>query len=601
MINIAISAFFDVISNYIETTTVATGALFKIQYITQMIFFMAHQLLSPMFTLYIMQVNGSGVRRKHAFFILFMVPVTISLILLLLNPINGYMFVFDEQMNFVRGPYEWIIYAIGCGYLFASIFFMIRYSGAVSHITNVILFYFFSFTISGIVIQIVYSEMQVELFFESITMLGLMLTIQNKEDLLDPISHAYNRRAFVSECNRMMKTNHKIACITLKITNLRYYARIFNYEAYCEFIQNFCKWIGNIDRNAEVFHINNTTFTIMYLYDDKKETDILVERIRDRFSRGWEYNEVTYNLNLLVSLTYIPEDTFSVNTVLDMADEPVSSEQAGVHLSDNMELVNADRRAKIEQALTDALEYNRFEVYYQPIWSSETQKIVAAEALLRLNDPHLGFIPPDEMIPVAERNGMIYEIGNMVMDKVCAFLAREDVKRLGLSCIEVNLSVYQLIMKDLSGTFTAILNKYGISPSQVNLEITETASMYDNASVITSINELRHIGFLFSLDDFGTGYSNLSNIISLDFVNIKSDKALLWDSDANDVSRTLLGDTIRMMRHLDKNVIQEGVETKSQLDFVLSAGANRIQGYYFSKPLPGEEFILYVRKTNKIS
>ena len=116
------------------------------------------------------------------------------------------------------------------------------------------------------------------------------------------------------------------------------------------------------------------------------------------------------------------------------------------------------------------------------------------------------------------------------------------------------------------------------------------------AAVLPVINEMKNAGFTFSLDDYGTGYSNLTYIISMDFLNIKSDKGLLWDADKNRNSRMLLGDTIRMLRRLGVNVIQEGVETKYQLDFVLEAGANLIQGFYFSQPLRPDAFIDYVER-----
>jgi len=140
------------------------------------------------------------------------------------------------------------------------------------------------------------------------------------------------------------------------------------------------------------------------------------------------------------------------------------------------------------------------------------------------------------------------------------------------------------------------MEKYRIDPEQINLEITETASSSVAFSPVGAVKELKEDGFTFSLDDYGTGYSNLTYIIGMDFKNIKSDKNLLWDSMKNENSRMLLGDTIRMLRRLGVNVIQEGVETKEQLDFVLDAGANYIQGFYFSKPLNQDAFVDYVER-----
>ena len=143
------------------------------------------------------------------------------------------------------------------------------------------------------------------------------------------------------------------------------------------------------------------------------------------------------------------------------------------------------------------------------------------------------------------------------------------------------------------------MKQYNVTSDQINLEITETASLSAASTVSASINELKNAGFRFSLDDYGTGYSNLTYVIDMDFLNIKSDKGLLWASDNDVNSRHLLMDSIRMMRRLGMNVIQEGVETSEQLDLVLDAGANLIQGYYFSKPLMEKEFVDFVRKFNE--
>ena len=173
-----------------------------------------------------------------------------------------------------------------------------------------------------------------------------------------------------------------------------------------------------------------------------------------------------------------------------------------------------------------------------------------------------------------------------MFEKVCAFLADERTKKVGLTYVEVNLSIYQLIAGNTIEQFKEAMDKYGVTPDQINLEITESGSVSTSHALLTNIDELKELGFKFSLDDYGTGYSNLTYIISMDFTNIKSDKGLLWDANKNENSRILLTDTIQMMRRLGFNVIQEGVENREQLDLVVNAGANLIQGYYFSKPVP---------------
>ncbi|MBR3735770.1 MAG: EAL domain-containing protein, partial [Lachnospiraceae bacterium] len=237
-----------------------------------------------------------------------------------------------------------------------------------------------------------------------------------------------------------------------------------------------------------------------------------------------------------------------------------------------------------------------FQVYYQPIYSTAEKRIMAAEALIRLFDPEYGFMPPEDMIKMAENEGYILQIGEIVFRKVCEFYRDNELDKKGIEYIEVNLSPIQCAQRKMAEEFEGIMKEYGIKPKQINFEITETATTSEMDNFIRNMKNFYLRGIDLSLDDYGTGYSNLTYIISMDFLNIKSDKGLLWDADKNRNSRMLLGDTIRMLRRLGVNVIQEGVETKYQLDFVLEAGANLIQGFYFSQPLRPDAFIDYVER-----
>ena len=175
-----------------------------------------------------------------------------------------------------------------------------------------------------------------------------------------------------------------------------------------------------------------------------------------------------------------------------------------------------------------------------------------------------------------------------------------DYEGIGIECVEVNLSLYQLLARKLTERYIEFLKKYGIPTRMINLEITETAATFESADFGKTLEELMEMGFSLSLDDYGTAYSNIENVLSVNYKNIKIDSKILWDSDSNVNSRNLLGSTIASFRKMGNNIIQEGVETKEQLDFVTEAGANLIQGYYFSKPLRRDEFVEFVKKFNNV-
>ena len=596
LVFVSFSAAVDIVSNYIENRYIAAGNLFTTQYITQVLYLMAHQTLAPLFALYIMMVNGVGVKRGKGFLILFLLPMFFAVFMVLTNPFTEWVFYYDDYRKFQRSAGELVIYVISGAYLFVSMIFMVRYRKAVSGGTNLALWYFFSFTIVGILVQALHPDLKVELFAESISLLGVMLTVENDDEFIDSASKVYNRQAFQSDNVRLIHTGHKYAVVCLNMTNMRFYTRMLEYNDMTEVIRLMTQWLRELSKDVTVYRITPNNLALIIFYHDADQVEALVEKIEERFADGWVYKNVSLDLNTLIRVAMVPEELSEPDLLLELAEENAEVEHQGVQVQRGSELYFITRRAQVEEALKRALSEGRFEVYYQPIWDAKKDRIVSAEALLRLNDPVLGRLSPDELIPIAERNGMIVEIGLVVFEEVCAFLADKRVKRLHLDYIEVNLSIYQLIMGNTLDRFREIMKKYDIEPEQINLEITETASINASSSPISVINEMKNAGFTFSLDDYGTGYSNLTYIISMDFLNIKSDKGLLWDADKNRNSRMLLGDTIRMLRRLGVNVIQEGVETKYQLDFVLEAGANLIQGFYFSQPLRPDAFVDYVER-----
>jgi len=232
---------------------------------------------------------------------------------------------------------------------------------------------------------------------------------------------------------------------------------------------------------------------------------------------------------------------------------------------------------------------NSYEVYYQPIFDLKNKRFNSAEALIRLKDEKYGYISPGVFIPYAEKNGTIHKIGMFVLEEVCKFISSEGFKKLGLDYIEVNLSSVQCLKNGFFTKVMSLIKKYGVNPDTINLEITETADPFSEKIMNRNINKLKKEGFTFSLDDYGTGYSNLRRISLLPLNIIKIDKTFV-DSMADEKMRGALIHTINMIKSLNVKIVVEGVETKEALDLFNECECEYIQGYYFSKPLPIDEF-----------
>ncbi|MDE5742559.1 MAG: EAL domain-containing protein, partial [Oscillospiraceae bacterium] len=247
----------------------------------------------------------------------------------------------------------------------------------------------------------------------------------------------------------------------------------------------------------------------------------------------------------------------------------------------------------LDEIIDKAIANRGFKIYYQPIYSIAEKKFVSAEALLRLKDETYGFISPELFIVAAERSGAIHKIGDYVMDEVCRFIASDEYKRLGLEYIEVNLSVAQCMSPDLAEKILHIMRRHNVSPDSINLEITETAMSYAQNTMTENIQRLYDAGLSFSLDDYGTGYSNINRVASLPLKIVKLDKSFV-DSEGNPKMWIVLQNTVKMIKDMDMHIVVEGIETKQVLEKFAGLKCDYIQGYYFSKPIPEEEFVEFI-------
>jgi EAL domain-containing protein (putative c-di-GMP-specific phosphodiesterase class I) len=253
---------------------------------------------------------------------------------------------------------------------------------------------------------------------------------------------------------------------------------------------------------------------------------------------------------------------------------------------------------KTKKEIISAMKQDRVVVFFQPIWSVKDKKFVSAEALVRIRKNDGTIIPPGVFIPVAEETGHILELGHIVFEKVCKFIRDKEPKKLGIEYIEVNLSVKQCEQRELSNLYQGIIQKFGVDPKYINLEITESSSIEIRQNVLDNMNELIRFGIEFSLDDFGNGQSNLDYIIDMPVAIVKFDRQMTQSYFTNERARLVMQSIVKMVHEMKLRIVAEGVEHKEELEELERIGVEYIQGFYFSKPIPEAEFLQFIKKHN---
>ena len=265
--------------------------------------------------------------------------------------------------------------------------------------------------------------------------------------------------------------------------------------------------------------------------------------------------------------------------------------------SENVSQMLSERR--ITQEIVDALEEDRVMVYYQPIFSVEKKCFTSAEALVRIVDREGNLIPPGAFIHIAESNGMIIEIVKRVFEKVCRFFQESKLEDYGVQYIEVNLSVVQCADDKLSDNYIKIMNGINMDPGHINLEITESASLHAKQILISNMEKMIEYGIRFSLDDFGTGQSNLNYIVDMPVEIVKFDRSMIQTYFSSDKAKYVMDAAMQMIHGMGLEIVAEGIETEEQYKKMEEIKIDFIQGYYFSKPLPEQEFLAFLRRENK--
>ena len=593
------AAFFDIISSVLNSYPDIT-ALWKAD-IANSLYLAFHNTMTPLLLFYILcLIGGISVRGRIKRFVL-VIPLLADYVLLLLNLRFRFVYYYDENGIYQHGPLFILFYCIAFGYMSASVFLLIVKRTNIARSKRYALIFIILATIASLVIQMVYKHLLLEIFAQTIGFLGILLSIENQDDIINPITRVYNRYAFMETVPEIIG-NKSCVFIVIKLPELAYYNTTIGVMRTNEYLRRMAAFFSGLDSRLLCYDMGGGSFVLTgsMVYED--ELEAIAGRIEDRFRAIWgqKGSGVSFSAAICAGSADRISSVEELLLIIDSQDDIKETERVGIE--DIVE--KHKRRILIESILRRAIANREFQVYYQPIWERKSGRFHSAEALIRLKTAEFGFISPEEFIPIAEESGQIVEIGAFVFDEVCRFYKSHELEKLGVDYVEVNLSTVQCMDPELVQSFKETLRKYQILPERMNLEITESAAADNRRILKDNVNVLNGLGFSFSLDDYGTGYSNFSYMFDLPFSIIKLDKSILWRAlhptkgEGSKSSGILLSNTIRMMKEMGYNVLVEGVETAEQKLLLEKLSCDYFQGYYFSKPIPGDVFIDFIKAVN---
>ena len=576
------------------------------KYVFHTLYLLFHSCTLPFYLIFVIGITGSAHKttKNPSYKILMALPLEFEVFMLALNLFRHVVFHFDENGTYVRGAFFWVNYVVALFYLVASVIHLIHYRKTLQAGRFASIFIMIPAIILAVAVQFVFPELLIESFVISICSLYVCLVVIRPEENIDSETGLLRLPAYVDTIRKAEITKRHMVFVFIDISNFRTLNRSLGYRSSSSLSLEVAKMISEECQNnrihAEYYYIGEGKYRLIVENNDRPLVPEFAKTIQKKLSDGFTFREIEISLLANVSVAHWPENLQDEKGVMLFGSQfdELNYRQGVIYAKEIMSKKNFDILKDLDGILEDALTTRKFEVYYQPIYSLKKKRFNTAEALIRLKTEEHGFIPPDLFIPVAEQNGTIHRIGRFVLEEVCRFIASDEFKDLQIDVIDVNLSAIQCLEKNLAREISVILGTYNIRPEQINLEITETAAAFEQNEMLTNIENLSARGFHFSLDDYGTGYSNISRAIEMPLSVVKLDKSITKIGE-NTKFYAIGMNTIRMIKDMNMDIVAEGIEDGETLRKFEEMGCDYIQGFYFSKPLPKDEFIQFIHEQLK--
>ncbi len=601
------SCLFDILRSipYNEYTAVGSSILFR--FIMGYIFcFLRAVQLPLLIRLYgIMSGTWSRIKSDIRIGFFYFVPLIGYLALVYSNFFTQKLFYYTVTENglcYVRGSMMSYFDYFGFYFMVFSLvqLFIIRKRLSTEKFLAMLLVY--PVNVVAIMIQEFYPELLTAMFGASLSILLLAFFVFRPDESIDLETGLSSFIPFENDVENVILSGRNAVIILCKIANDAEIRSLTDIKVYRRMLHSIGDTLvkeryRGLLVSSDFYYLRGGLFAniIQGRFDRdliKKQLGKLVKRYSEGFSGGG----FDLKLEMCICSVLVPEDISSKDELLQFSErvqnlvepwKPVRYSE----ISFDREFVILN---SIDNIIEDAIRHNRFEMYYQPIYSLKDKEYRCAEALIRLNSEEFGSISPSIFIPAAERTGRIVHIGDFVIRDVCRFLSEHHPDELGVDYVEVNLSIIQCMQADMADKIKRYMKEYSIDPSWINFEITETAADGAYERVLETMNQMSAEGIRFSLDDYGSGYSNLHRVMSFPYKVIKLDKTLT--DEAEDPSkRRILGEAINLIKSMGAHIVVEGVESKEVSDWFESQGCDFIQGFYYAKPMTEKDYVQFMK------
>lgn len=561
--------------------------------VTTTIFYLFQALLPYALLCYIMTLHDNKLISVKKMLLAGLATILLASIVLT-NPFTEKLFYFDVSAGYVEGPWYRLMYYSALFHLAVILILVISWRKEFGSQKTKVILDILILCGCGVVIQLLHYPLLMTGFGMSLGILALFLTINNPNANRDSLTGVYNHLYLTRRSDELIAAGKSFHIITIYLYQLKHINKVAGVEGGDYILQLTAKKLEELC-GSRVFRITGKRFLVLTM--SLQEYEYYITQIKKMFETDMQLDADSSKPATPVILSGIVhgQKLGASGLMLEYAEylESLSMQNGMIEViqDDQQTMDGFLYNKKVEQYLRTAIAQDLFEVYYQPVYSTEKNDFATLEALSRLHHPELGWIAPDVFIQIAEKNHMIEQITDLQFKRICMFINEHRGLMKKLFNIKVNLSSLDLMRSDCSSHFIRMMDDMDIQHDWIQFEITETVATEYNAGLGMVVDGFMAAGVRLCLDDFGSGYANLNTVMRLPFSAIKIDRTLLFDI-CNDKKRAMFYQSIIETFHrMGYSIVSEGVETEEEMSLLSSWGVDMIQGYYFSRPLPVEELL----------
>lgn len=451
-----------------------------------------------------------------------------------------------------------------------------------------------------VALQLVYRDVMMNGMIAAVVDMILFVSFQSSSNGRDYLTNLGNRRSFVHDLTAHPEKKNAFHVVMLGLNQFGRINREFGQKNGDEFLYAVARYLDNFSANSMAYRLGSLEFAII-CHEEPDGYQKTVSDIQERFAHAWEIGEMKAWLSISLADICCDGTSGDGTQIIEQLEYTLNIAKASggsrwVHFDSEIKQMMVRQKYLIEQ-MRNAIVHKSFEVYYQPIYCWKDGLFCSAEALARLFDQEGNLISPAEFIPLAETTGMIKEISWIIVEKICCFIGSHP--ELQIKGITINMSMQQFLDDEMEKTLEDILSRYGVSYEIIKIEITERIISEDPDKTKKIMESLTKKGVCFYLDDFGTGYSNFSSVLSLPFDTIKLDKSLTDRALGTENERLFIRSIVNMFLESGYSIVAEGAETEEIVEELKRLHVDRIQGFYYSRPLPGEEYLKFMNRVKE--